>query len=109
MKDKLQQVTGVIEQEKKTLLANLDQEFQKHQAALGVVVQHARDEFGQLKGSLRELYGQADDVIFNVLNIAWRSYFLNVAANPLVYSFVSARFRNECRALYKDFRTALRN
>ncbi|PVD31906.1 hypothetical protein C0Q70_07332 [Pomacea canaliculata] len=35
----------------------------------------------------------------NIYNIALRSYFVNCAVNPLVYSFCSARFRQECGSL----------
>ncbi|XP_076457312.1 uncharacterized protein LOC143291325 [Babylonia areolata] len=35
----------------------------------------------------------------NGYHIALRSYFINSAVNPLVYSFCSARFRQECRRL----------
>ncbi|KAL8623713.1 hypothetical protein ACOMHN_004777 [Nucella lapillus] len=36
----------------------------------------------------------------NGYHISLRSYFLNSAVNPLVYSFCSARFRQECRRLF---------
>ncbi|KAL8577138.1 hypothetical protein ACOMHN_052440 [Nucella lapillus] len=48
------------------------------------------DDFGQgLTGSM-----------LNVYNIGLRSYFMNSAANSLVYGFCSARFRQECRLLF---------
>ncbi|KAL8623715.1 hypothetical protein ACOMHN_004779 [Nucella lapillus] len=36
----------------------------------------------------------------NSYHVSLRSYFLNSAVNPLVYSFCSARFRQECRRLF---------
>ncbi|XP_070208870.1 uncharacterized protein [Littorina saxatilis] len=36
----------------------------------------------------------------NVYHIVIRSYFINSAVNPLVYSFCSARFRQECSRLF---------
>ncbi|XP_076468286.1 uncharacterized protein LOC143299069 [Babylonia areolata] len=37
----------------------------------------------------------------NGYNIALRSYFVNCAANSIVYGFCSARFRQECRLLFR--------
>lgn len=38
--------------------------------------------------------------MLNAYNIGLRSYFMNCAANSLVYGFCSARFRQECRLLF---------
>ena len=46
--------------------------------------------------------GQGSDAAFNAWMIARTFWPLNVAANPLVYCLVSARFRHECRALLGD-------
>ncbi|PVD31903.1 hypothetical protein C0Q70_07329 [Pomacea canaliculata] len=35
----------------------------------------------------------------NLYNLAHRSYFINSVTNPIVYSFCSARFRQQCRRL----------
>ncbi|XP_076472855.1 uncharacterized protein LOC143302188 [Babylonia areolata] len=41
------------------------------------------------------------DSALNGYNIALRSYFMNCAANSLVYGFCSPRFRQECRLLFR--------
>ncbi|KAL8581951.1 hypothetical protein ACOMHN_027933 [Nucella lapillus] len=38
----------------------------------------------------------------SVLLVLFRSYYLNSAVNPVVYSFCSARFRYECRRLFRN-------
>ncbi|XP_076469979.1 uncharacterized protein LOC143300269 [Babylonia areolata] len=51
--------------------------------------------------ALSEVYVDegAGDLAFNGYSIALRSYFVNSAANSIVYGFCSARFRRECRLL----------
>ena len=42
--------------------------------------------------------------VLNVYNVGLRSYFMNCAVNSLVYGFCSARFRQECRQLFRGGR-----
>lgn len=42
--------------------------------------------------------------LLNAYNIGLRSYFINCAVNPIVYSFCSAKFRQECRHLAKSMK-----
>ncbi|KAK7091586.1 tyramine receptor 1-like [Littorina saxatilis] len=41
------------------------------------------------------------DIDINLRYISLRSYYINSAINPLVYSFCSWRFRHECRQLFR--------
>ncbi|XP_076448432.1 uncharacterized protein LOC143285104 [Babylonia areolata] len=43
----------------------------------------------------------------NLLYILFRSYYLNSAVNPVVYSLCSAKFRYECRELFRNLRSWL--
>ncbi|KAK7091590.1 muscarinic acetylcholine receptor gar-3-like [Littorina saxatilis] len=45
------------------------------------------------------------DIDINLRYITLRSFYINSAINPLVYSFCSCRFRHECRQLFRCWKT----
>lgn len=46
-------------------------------------------------------YSRRDTAVVNVYNIFLRFYFINSAANPIIYGALSARFRSECRVIFQ--------
>jgi len=59
----LSTVVETFNKDKRTLMEELDSEFQKHKLMLGEVVEGARREFTELRTGLNELYQRTDGAV----------------------------------------------